>query len=627
MKAASPSTRARWLALVVAIAGCGGAKVDPGAPVPALATTPGASRAFGDLRRRWAGATRQERLELEGYITSLRELYANEPVASVAEVYLAWIALEKGDFEQARALAKAAGGPHPGNVRDLSQLVDGATLVRSGEFHAALSTLEPLLGKLLDPYARELLHEEAVVAAVAASRWSDTIRLLDVWLRDAPDDDLSTVLEIARELLKQVPTQSLEQALEQIRQDTLNNGNSAVHSEALEKAIVRRLGTIAIARQDSSMARRLLANEGTLSQLGESGDQVMELASHFDVPQVNGRRIGLLLPAESPLDRARSADASRGALWALEKLGMTPQQMSNRLLVRNEGPTLAETSKAIAALDAEGAAVLIGGFDAERAKLIAELAEERGIAVLLLTPPAKRPTNARWPFFFGPAAEAAQAPLLDALGERGATVVVPVGSTIALLSTGRARALSSLDCVPFAASLSPHRYPTADWKKQHVDGVLLVGEERCAEDVLDEVRAASLDPLVGLGPTAASLVLPPSSDASPARKAPKHALVATLGCFPVDTQGKPSDELLAFTATHGGPPSYWTVLTREATLLAAHAIEDLPTDQTMEAMEVARRRAQARAALVEAPSSPCMGLRPSIEAQSMAWRIVETGQR
>ena len=48
-------------------------------------------------------------------------------------------------------------------------------------------------------------------------------------------------------------------------------------------------------RGDSSLARRLLAQDGALASLGEVGNEVVELASHFDVPQINGRRIGLLL--------------------------------------------------------------------------------------------------------------------------------------------------------------------------------------------------------------------------------------------------------------------------------------------------------------------------------------------
>jgi hypothetical protein len=605
-------------------AGCGGARATPGAPVPALATTPASAEAFGQLRRRWASATRDERIALEPEVADLRAQHADEPVARVADVYLAWIALEKGDYAAARRLAAAAGAEHPGNVRDLGQLVDGATLARSGDFEGALERLTPLLGKLLDPFARELLHEESVVAAVAAHRWRETIHLLDVWLRDAPEEDQPGVLKISQAMLEQVPTASLEQALVEMRSD--GNESGTMHSEPLEKAIARRLAAIALQRSDSSLARRLLAQGSALASLGEVGNDVVELASHFDVPQINGRRIGLLLPQGSTDARSRAAEASLGAMWGLELVGDGPQRASDRLVVRHDGPSPADTERALAALDAEGAAVLVGGFTSDEAQRVAEFAEKEGVAALLLVPPTRMPEKARWALALGPAEGSSLGPLVDALGERGATTIALVGASAALVSAGAARVLPSVDCMPFAPLLKARRYPLADWRKQRADAVLLAGDERCAEDVMAEAREARLPLLLGLGAAAASAALPPPAGVSPGRKPPGRLLVSTLGCFPVDSRGRPSPELTAFTARHGGPPTYWTVLGREAAVLAARAVAELPADQTLENSEVKRRRGLARAALSSTTPSPCMGLRPSPTPSPAPWRVVDVGK-
>ena len=90
-------------AIVAAGAGCGARPAPTDRPVPALASTPPAAEAFSALRRRWAAASRLERKDpaLESYLLDLRERYASQEVVRQADLYLAWISLERGDYEAA----------------------------------------------------------------------------------------------------------------------------------------------------------------------------------------------------------------------------------------------------------------------------------------------------------------------------------------------------------------------------------------------------------------------------------------------------------------------------------------------------------------------------------------------
>lgn len=601
-------------------AGCGPAPAPSLArPEPALALSPAAADSFSQLRRRWAGASREERRDarMEAYIRQLRSLYGDEPVARQADLYLAWIAMENGDYERAVELARQAGRPHPGNVQDLAQLIEGATLARSGEPEAALEKLLPLVGRLLDIHARDLLHEEAVIAAVTAQRWQEALRLLDIWMRDVPEDERAAVLSITRALLTQIPSVSLEQELARRM-----GGAPGPRSELLDKALVRRLGAVAIERRDSALARRLLgrsetrieANPEIIALLGEAAAEVLELAARTDTPRVTGRRVGLLLPSSPGEPLSRGAQVSLGVLEELGGLGGPGGAAS--VVARSEGQTAQETRQALAALDVEGVAVLLGGLDPEGAERLADFAEAQRIAALLLVPPSSQATR-RWAFVVGPDDQDAAPLALAALSRRGARTIAVVGGSRALVAPENARVLLSVDCTSLPSPSNVHRYPTAEWKAQRVDGLLLLGSARCAEDVIAEAREARLLPHLALGIHAADLVFPLPSGASPTRRSLADALVVGLGCFP--ELPRPSRS----PAAARPPASFARLLARETAKLASFALADLPVDQTLDASEVAKRRERVRALLASAGPSACLGLRPAPSAAASAWRLLE----
>lgn len=477
----------------------------------------------------------------------------------------------------------------------MAALVEGAALSRSGAPEKALALLLPLVGQLIDVHARDLLHEEAVISAITAARWKDALWLLDVWLRDVLEEDQPAVLEIVKALLNEIPPGPLEEEL----QRRLAVGDEAqTQARALEKMLVRHLASAALARQDSDLARRLLDRPGVLPLLGEGAAALLELAARHDVPQVNGRQIGLYFPDESPELAERGALLSRGALAALQAFRDTPP----RLVVR-QAP-LASAPRALAALDAEGVLVLVGGADPESAEQLARFSEQEQIAALLLVPPAST-TPGRWALRFGPLPDQAAPELLAALTRRGAQRPLVVGPSATPGAT---------PCLALPPPGQLARYPVRSWKSAGVDALLLLGSPRCAQDVLDELRGAGVSLRIALGPEASALTQPLPRGAAPTRRT-TTALASGLGCFPQVSAGEAPLE---------GAPGYWQRLALDAAHVAALALAGLPEDRTLDGRKVRQRRESVREALERADPSPCMALRPSPRMTSPPWRVLES---
>ena len=88
----------------------------------------------------------------------------------MAEAYLAFIALDRGNPAEARAMAQRVREGPSGNTRDLGTLIDGASLAREGKPEKALQLLDPLVGRMIDSFAQDLLHGRQVGAGPASDQ-------------------------------------------------------------------------------------------------------------------------------------------------------------------------------------------------------------------------------------------------------------------------------------------------------------------------------------------------------------------------------------------------------------------------------------------------------------------------
>lgn len=535
--------------------------------MPDLARTKQAGKAFDLLRRRFATASREDRISLEGHVALLRRWFPGDPTNRVADVYLAWILLEKGDPQGARAKVVEIVRGDPGNTRDLATLVTGAALARDNEPDAALDLLLPLVGKLLDPYARDLLHDEAVKAAVAASRWRDAVDLLDAWLRDASEEDRAVVLEIAERTLEKLPTPTLEAALRDMVAE--DDAGTAHHAAALEAAIARRLGAVALSRNDAELAKRLVRQGGALASLGERGKSLVELAAAGGgAPQVFGRRIGLLLSARHP--RA-GAEALRGTMQALGLVGAGAAADEEALTVADDRDG---TAAGVAALVRGGALVVVGGFDEATAKELREVATGERVPTVLLHPGGDEPDGA-WARALGPAPSASLDLLRTELGaEKGAQ-----------------RRVLVLDPAACAALSPASRAAKPELPR---DGAVVVGgDDLCGKDAWRAFRGP-----LGLGLAAAGAAMTPDADRSPAREAVRATAWVGLGCYPSETAR-----------------SYWAVLGEDAARLVSQAVGEMPRSVAKEPKDIAVRRDDARRALARPTPSRCLGVSVGTEAK------------
>jgi hypothetical protein len=194
--------------------GCGGAQGAGGTPEATLAEASDAQVAFRPLLKRWVRGSTAERAKLEVELYAFAKQHRRDPLERLTEAMLAWIALERGDLPRADTLARRVVRGPPGNTRNIALVVVGAELRRSGDPRAALQVLRPLVSKLIDPWARALLNDEAVASALAARDWAEAIRFMELAVREAGDEDRLAAREAVTARVAAIPDEELISLLE-----------------------------------------------------------------------------------------------------------------------------------------------------------------------------------------------------------------------------------------------------------------------------------------------------------------------------------------------------------------------------------------------------------------------------
>ena len=590
----APSSSARWLrfglvsrafrllggALPAALAvACS----DPPAPVPprpTLATSAPASEAFAAIRAKWTRGTREERVALEDNIRTLRSRHAREPVARLADLYLAWIQLERGDSRGAEIAAMQTADPSPGNTRDLSVLVRGASLGRQRKHDEALELLLPLVGRLLDAYARELLHEEAVAAGLSAHRWGETLHVLDAWHKE-PDQEGAPPDARIDAALSAVPGTAVEAALDVYR-------DQGRLDDPFARRLATRLANLAVQRGDATLAQRLVQRlaqkTSDLRALGKVSESVLELAAVRSRTHVAGRTLGVVLSAEDEPARRRAASIAFG----LERsgIGSGGERLALTLLLTAPTETRGLRDPSESGLDdaslrdlvRRGTVGLVGGDTPSSASKLARFAEDNEIAALLLAHPSPAVPDARWSFVSAPDDDGAPL-LVAALRGAGASRVGVVGS-------------EGGDVAAPCPDLSTHvhgEYPFAAWRQAGVDAVVLGGGESCA---LQALRALSALGKTGFRPRLA-LTLDAASLAEPdgrGGRVPPSTLVATVDDFPGDATAASRSRRAEMLGGGRTRLDVWTVRAHAIGVALRDGFSGLPLDDSAEETVVRARR-------------------------------------
>jgi hypothetical protein len=561
-------------------AGChSGAKGEP-PPQASLAKTRSAQEIFRPLKQRFVASNAAQRVQLQKNLLWFIDAYPKDGSAPLATIYLALIAVDQGDVARARAFVDEARTGPSGTARDLAELVEGKILLRRGDFVQAYERLLPMVGKLIDPYARLLLDESIVAAAIGAKRWYEAVAYMDLWLRDGQEDEAEVVRGAVRRSLEAVPPDALETMLRTMQGEASRTG----YGTEIRRAVVARLATVALADQDTDLARRLVDSTDDKA-LGDAAEGLEELASSGGAPTVDGRTLGLLVSTGKSQLGVRAAQVLTGVVDALRAPSGAPDHV--RLATRDERDTK-RTDLALLSLARHGAAIIIAGFDPPQADIAARFAAHSHIPVLLLSPTSDGKPPAPPAFVLGASTDDVAQRLVEHLKTKGAHFLAPVGAHLGESTSGGLSLLEEAACDAPSAQAGESRFPVEAWRRGRLDALLLLGDAACTAEVIGDTAQSRLGRVrAAIGLEAAEIASDPT---------PLLLSVAGAGRFPL-TPGNSGSPLFGFKERHGQSPSWFSTLGHDAAVLGRAALRTLPTDSTDEPAEVASRQQRAQASL------------------------------
>jgi hypothetical protein len=521
--------------------------------------------------------------------------FPDDPLIPLAKAYLAMVAADQGKLDRAEQLVRQVETGPAGTTRDLGELVEGSIWQARHQPAQALEHFLPLVGKLIDPYARVLLDQQVVNAALAARTWYEAIAYMDLWLRDVPEEDLPAARLRVEKALEQVPSDVLERMLRTMQDERGGAGYGA----EIKKALVARLAVVALEKQDTGLARRLVETTGTGPALGEAAEGLEELASSGGAATIDGRTVGLLMStgtAERAADVAeRAADVLTGAVTILrpdkrEPVSKAVAGAENvegvRLLTRDERDPK-RTTLALTALANQGAAIVIAGFEPDQAQAVAAFSARTGVPVLLLAPLAGKeaPPSA---YGLGANRDEVAVAMAGALAHHGVKTIAPIGGEANSESLRSFGSTAATPCDAPVQKAGEARFPVDVWRKAKVDALILLGDSYCSSDALEDAESE------GLGRAWAVLGL----DSGDLAAEPGHfpLLVTRSGAFPL-LRTEATSPLSAFRRRYGKAPSWFAALGHDAAAIAKAALRTLPNDRVTDVKEVERRHQLASAAI------------------------------
>jgi hypothetical protein len=369
----------------------------------------------------------------------------------------------------------------------------------------------------------------------------------------------------------------------------------------IKKALVARLSVVALEKQDTGLARRLVESSGTTPALGEAAEGLEELASSGGAPTVDGRMVGLLM-STGTTERAaevaeRAADVLTGAVVVLRPAAGGAQAANGaavvggvRLLTRDERDPK-RTELAMTALASQGAAVIIAGFEPDQAEVAAAFSRRTGVPVLLLSPLASGGALPATAYALGADDAEVGVAMAEALARRGARSIAPVGGDAPGEPFRQFALAKPAPCDVPVQKAGEARFPVDAWRKAKVDALLLLGDSFCAADALEDAESG------GLGRAWAMLGLAAGELAAEPSRFP--VLATRAGPFPL-LRTEPNSPLRGFRRRYGKAPSWFAALGHDAAVLAKAALQALPADRASEGKEVDRRHQLASAAIAGA---------------------------
>ena len=579
-------------------------------PVVSLATSPAAETRFASVRVRWIAATRPERAAMRTELTEIEQWLekSDDGLEPIARAYLAVAWLDADVPNAAEAVARPLYQGPPGVTHDLGVLVQGIALRRTGHAKEAIAVLQPIVGKLIDPFARPLLDEEMTEALIDEGRYDEAIAFTQAWLRAGATSDRKALHENVARVLQRIP---IDVARRTVDAQRTSKGTAGYSPELI---------LILSARLDD-VDEELVETDGGLALAGDGGKPFDAAGLEFNTDagsmvtlplpvRFDPRAIALLVPTSAAGQGAAATASIRGAtsvfatlslpspsavdagLAGAKKLSLggdasvvAPSAAAHHLGVFDTGGTAAGMLKAVDAAERDGAAVVIGGATDLEANVLALLAQTKHLpAILLRAPTAPPKIGASERTFYvvlgGSAADEAKLTMAAAATVPGVQAVVeaypetPTAAKVAPTDPLHSRC----DATPETASGTA--FPIATWRAKKVSAVVVLGDAFCAERVAQELAAAkpAYRPQLVLGPSAMVLIH---------ETLPLARTVVGAGQLPADDAAPAS--LRALWIDQRAPVGWWAAFGHDAATLALSAT---PGDllPTLEADEIQKAR-------------------------------------
>lgn len=605
-------------------------------PVASLSSSPEMEGRFDDLRARWIDANPAARAAMRNELNALAiELdKRGDGLEPIVRAYLAISWLYAGVPAAAEAVSRPLIDGPAGVANDLGTLVKGASARRLGRPREAIDLLRPLIGKLIDPFARPLLYEEITEAFLDEGRFEDAVAYAEGWLRSAPAAERKETRAAIARVLHRIPDTV---ALKMLEADAVAPPETR-HSPDMLMILSARVdeGSSAVATTDAGGA---LSDAAGVASPDAAAAPIPTVATVIPIAmpvRFDPRTIGVLVPVTAPgfgasasaIVRAAAAVATPALAVALHADGGVdanePNVLGHRLAVLDTAGTAAGVAKALDAAEREGAGVIIGGLTDAETNALAALAQSRRIATILLRKPSVVPPMApgekqTWIALGMSATEEARA-TLDA-AKKGADIAVidpwpaPGPTTPPPDDPLRARC----DATPKTAGSTA--FPIAAWRTRKVSTVVVLGDARCARKLADEI-AASTNP-----PWRPTIVLAPSALEMAHVVLPLSRIVVGTGVLPASDDAPAA--LRTLWIDQGAPVSIFGALGHDAASLAAAALPgDLLASTETAALQKARAITTTRlfGAKAQLWTTTTNGPAPNgIVAQSASTRTVSAG--
>ena len=576
----------RLAAVIVLGAAC--RKAADERPVASLSSTPSVEDRFDTLRARFIDATPAGRSAMgpEFNVLMIELGKKGDGLEPLARAYLALAFLYGGVPVAAEATTRPLIDGPPGVANDLGTLVKGAAARKLGRAREAIELLRPLIGKLIDPFARPLLYEEITESFLDEGRWDDAIVYAEGWLRSATGSEKKETRTAVARVLKRVP----EAVALRVLEGDITAPPEAKRSRDLIVILSNNIDEgNAIATADGGVS------DGAIGTLEDGGSGAVApppttivlttMPIRFDP-----RTMAVLVPSSAPgyalaataVVRAAASVATPGLSLQGDAGPNTMDTLAHRLSVLDTGGTVAGVARALDAAEREGAGVVIGGVTEIDANALAAAAQTRRIAAVLLRRPSKVPPIApgerqTWIALGGTRADDDKAALAAATADAAIVDPWPEPGDNTPLSSDPVRA--RCDAVPKLAGATA--FPIAAWRAKKITSVVILGDARCARRVADELLAAPNPPY---RPT---LILAPSSLELAHVSLPLARTLIGVGLLPAGDTAPPA--LRTLWVDQASPVSFFGALGHDAAVLAATALPgDLAATTETAALQKAR---------------------------------------